>query len=191
MEKEKKKRPMRYNEAELFLLKNTFAENDDLIKAIQKVFLQLPLNALDLSILQLISGNKEINKIIRKVVLPQLDDDVPYGEVWDYQLAIDFRSKMPENIVADIKANKILIDYFDQQLKVLEKADFRKEPKIKLAELADITDKIPNDIYIDILARSNIIGTFASRLVMLAGLAGEKVESPEEQKRRLEQDSSK
>lgn len=182
---------MRYSESELELLKGAFADNDELLRAVQKSFFQLPLNAVELSMLEVIKSNKELQKIIRKIILPELTDDTPYAEVWDYQMGIDFRNKIPETIVADIKANKILIDYFDQQLKVLEQGGFQKEPEIKLKELSDIDDKLENNIYIDVLARDNIIGTLAGRLNMIVGLAGQKEESAADQKKRLEQDSNK
>lgn len=191
MPQEIKKRPMRYSESELELLKGAFADNDELLRAVQKSFFQLPLNAVELSMLEVIKSNKELQKIIRKIILPELTDDTPYAEVWDYQMGIDFRNKIPETIVADIKANKILIDYFDQQLKVLEQGGFQKEPEIKLKELSDIDDKLENNIYIDVLARDNIIGTLAGRLNMIVGLAGQKEESAADQKKRLEQDSNK
>jgi len=182
---------LRYTESELSVIKNTFADNDGLLKALQKFFLQIPLNVVDLSLLQTSIKSKELLKTIKKVVFPELTDDVPFLQIWDYTLGIDFKGKMQEQIVADIKSNKLFIDYFKQQLKALENGEWAIQQKIKLSELGDITDKLDTDLYIDTLARNNIIGTVSGRMSQLYVLAGRKTETPEEQEKRLTQDSTK
>lgn len=188
MEEKNKKQVLRYSDEELNLIKSVFADNDNSLKALQKVFLQIPLNAIDLSIIN--GWSKDLKKLLRKVFVPELNDDVPLTQVWDLTSSIDFKGKMMDEVVLNIKANKILLDYFNQQLKALDKNDF-KAPKITIEELTNIDNKTDWQIYIDILARSNIIGTTQSRVLMLMTLAGKKDETPEERDKRLIKDSTK
>jgi len=185
------KQTMRFNKQELELIKNTFAGNDNLLRAIQKVFVQVGLNAVELSLLETNLKTKEIKKLFRKIFKPELTDEVPYKQAFDLWLTIDLKNKMTDDAVLLIKSNKVFIDYWEQQIKVIEKAEWSKEQKIKFSELADIDEKLPNDIFIDIMARNTIFATLMGRLSQIEVLAGIKEETPEEQAKRLEKDSNR
>lgn len=188
-ENKPKKQTMRYSDAELDLIKSTFADNDILIRAIQKVFLQLPLNAVEMATLQT-NMKGEMLKILRKTFIPKLEDDVPVKEVWDLWLGMDLKNKMVEDVVLMVKSNKIFLDYFEQQMKILEKGDYKKG-KILFADLIDNKDKIDSDIYKDIYARNTIFANLQGRLNQLVVLAGTIEETSEQREKRLERDSSK
>jgi len=194
-EKNKNQLPkhLRYSDDELILIKQMFSDNVELLKALQRAFLQLPLSVNNLSILQIsnIKGNKNLINLLQKIFLPKIEDDVYFTEIWDYHAGIDFKGKLAEQIVADIKATDVLVAYYDQQLKALEKGEWNTEQDIKIKDLTSTKNKTDEQIYIDLLARNNILGTIAGRVQQLYILAGQKDETPEEQKRRLSQDSAK
>ena len=185
-----KKQILRYNDAEMALLKNTFSDNDLLLKAIQNLFLQLPLNAVQMATLQT-NCKGEMLKILRKTFLPELTDDVPFQEVWDMWLGIDMKNKMFDEVVMLVKANQKFLNYFEQQLEVLEKGNFNKEQKIKFGDFTDNKNKLDNQIYEDIFARNTIFASLQGRLGQLVALAGLKDETPEEREKRLNADSAK
>ena len=115
---ENKKQTMRYTNEELRLIKNTFSENDDLLKRIRKVMLQMPLDAVDLSALELIK-KKEVLAVLRKTFLPTLDADAPINQQLDLWMTVQIIDKTPDEASPHIQARKKLIDYLDQQLCVL------------------------------------------------------------------------
>ena len=65
------KQILRYSTEELDLIKSVFADNDNALKALQKVILQLPLNVVELATLEGWKGNKPLKNLLRKCFLPQ------------------------------------------------------------------------------------------------------------------------
>ena len=179
----------RYTDREKDLIKNTFAENEDIIKALQKSFLQLPLNAIELSTLTMNIKGEMLN-ILRKTFLPELTDDVPPFNVYDMWQTLDIKGKMWEDVVLGIKSSKIMMDYLDQQLKAIEKGEFNKKQKIDFKELTNIKDGLDQNIYLDVMARNSIIVIVQGSLARLYAEAG-KNETASEKEERLEQDSTK
>src|SRR3990167_5429159 len=129
----------RYTDREKEIIKNTFAENQDILGAIQKAFLQLPLNAMELSTLSM-NVKGDVMKIISKTILPQLDDDVPTFNVYDLWMTQDIKGRMYDDVVLGVKSTKVVIDYLDQQLKAFARGDFNKKQKISYKELSDIVN---------------------------------------------------
>jgi len=187
-QKNKQQRQMRYTNNELQIIKNTFAENDDLLKRIRKVMLQMPLNTLDLSILEL-GKKKEVLDILRKTFLPTLDPDAPLNQVVDLWMTIQITDKEPFIALPHLEARKKLIEYLEQQLRVLE--DNGKE-KIKFSELVIFNKETSDrDIYVNMIVRNTIVNHIEMQLAMLKILAGMKSETLEETQERLKKDSSK
>ncbi len=182
----KTEQTMRFTDEELRIIKNTFAENDDALKRIRKVMLQIPLNTLDLSVLELVK-KESVLKILRKSFLPTLDPDAPINQVVDLWMTVQIAEKTPDEAYPHLKAREKVICYIKQQQEVLEGS--RKE-KIKFNELVDI-DKIPFDAYVDLVARNTIISHVEMQLTTLKILAGLKDETVEEMKERLQKDSNK
>lgn len=78
---EKKKQVMRYGEAELALIKGMFKDNNALVIALRKVFLQMPLNVLDTEIIiNTFKGRKENLTVIRKCFYPELEPEAPLSQ---------------------------------------------------------------------------------------------------------------
>lgn len=181
----------RYSEQELAIIKATF-NNDELLRALHKVFLQLPLNALNLSSLQLtLKDKKDIHKIIRKMFLPQLTDDVPYQHAVDITAVIDFKNKAYEEIVLHIQSSQLYIKYIDQQLKLIEKGKYQtKNPKINFKRLTESRGEDGTQLFINTLTRNNIVNTVSGRLMNLELLAKPE-ETLEQRNERLQKDSTK
>jgi hypothetical protein len=188
----KKKQTMRYSEEELQLIKSVFAENDELLKAIRKVFYQLPLTALDLSLLSIaFAGKEEVKKILRKTYLPEITGDLPIQQNFDLWLTLHLKDMPVAEAAIHIKSVKIWIDYIEQQLKVIEKGNYGKKQKIVFNKLVDIKDKVDWDMYADMLARNTIINHTEQQLRQLQILAGLKTETTEETIERISKDSNK
>jgi hypothetical protein len=185
----KKRQTMRLSDEERDLIRGQFSE-DSILMALRKVFYQMPLSAVDLSLLSLIKG-KEMFKLIRKMFLPTIDADVPILQQVDFYMTVGLKEMLPEVGAIHIQAIKRLVDYIDQQLKVLETGKFQDKQKIQFTEFEDL-EKLPNDIYKDMLARNTIINQVEGQLNQLYVFSNAvKDETPEETVKRLTTNSNK
>lgn len=177
-----------YTEKEEQLIVSAFKDNEQLAKAIRKHLLQMPLNAVDQSLLIIFNNNPDLGKIIRKVVLPVLEPDGKLKQIMDLMMTIKLEETIHGtylNILARIK----LINYLDQQLKRLEKQEVAE--KIKLDKLISIKGKTEDKMYIDLIARNTAVKHIDESLFNLYFLANMPKETPQQIQERMEKDSSK
>ena len=180
---------MRYSDAELSIIKNTFADNEELLKVIRKVFLQIPLDIIDQESLKNIKGNRSLLEVIRKAFLPVIDAKAPLHQIVDLWQTLEIKNKTPEMVAIDAMAREKLIEYIDQQLLRLE-----GEPLvggIEFERLHGAKNKEVEDIYIDLMVRNTIIGHTEMQISQFLILAGKKEETVEETLKRLAKDSAK
>lgn len=155
------------------LIKATFKDNDNLLLTLRKVFYQMNLNGLDLSLLQTnFVGNKELNEVIRSLFLPEVSPDTNLGFQFDIARTVNIKNLPPDIAILHIKAIELMGKYIDQQLKGLEKGDY-KLGKIEFLKLKDTTDKIDNDLFIEMFAYNSIIDHVEGKLVGIKGIANE------------------
>lgn len=79
-------RQMRFTEQELSLIKNTFKDNEELLK------------------------------LMRKVFLPEIDPKAPLGQMIDLWFSLPIKELTPEQAQINILARNSLIMHLDQQL---------------------------------------------------------------------------
>lgn len=179
---------MRYSDEELSLIKGAFAENDDALKALRKHFLQLPLSTLDQAMLAPIKKEKALLDLIRKTLLPTLDGDAPFHQIIDLWMTIELKDRATPEAIHNIESRIVLMDYLDQQLSLLEG---KGKEKIRFEDLIKRGDKNDKEYYVDVSARMSIIAHVEIQLAMFEILAGQKAETVEQTRKRLEQDSTK
>jgi hypothetical protein len=187
----KEKRSMRYDDKELEVIKKTFAENDELLIAIRKHFLQLPVGILEQDLLVKLKSDEEALKVIRKSFLPTIDGDAPFNQVIDLWMTIELKGKDPKEAYNEIVAREMLIDYLEQQLKVLE-GGVPSVNDIVLKDLTRVAVKTQADLmYCKFVMRNTLIQHTEQQLYMFSILAGQKNETVEQTKERLKKDSAK
>jgi hypothetical protein len=183
----KKKQSFRYSDEEMDIIKRTFAENEDLLKSMRKVILQMPLDAKDLSALQVnLIGNKSAMGVVRKTFVPELDGNAPLGQQIDLFLTIGLKDMMPDVAAIHLESIKKWRDYLDQQLNVMESGEYGKTQAIKFKDFEEFGKKLNTDIYIDMLARNTIVNSTDQQLMQLLVLAGRKEDTVEKTKEKLE-----
>jgi hypothetical protein len=178
------KEQLRYDEREMSLIKNTFG-NLDLLKALRKVFLQMPLPVLDQSLLKM-NVKKDTLAIIRKVFLPTLEPDAPLHNEIDLWMTIKIDDKLPDDAMAHIYARKKVIDYLEQQLLVLEKnkkEEIKFDDFIKLPKDGVFTSYEALEVYSSIFARNTLIFHIEQQLMQLYLLATQKELSEDDKKK--------
>lgn len=191
---EKKKQVMRYGEAELALIKGMFKDNNALVIALRKVFLQMPLNVLDTEIIiNTFKGRKENLTVIRKCFYPELEPEAPLSQLIDLWMTIDVRDKSMEELKNVFDSRELLIDLIEQQLEGLEKVANSKELnyEITMANLVAKKGKTTEDFYRDIMTRNTMISHTETRLSEMSILANTEIPTDEEIKERKEKDSTK
>ncbi len=188
-----KPQKIRYSNDELQLLKNTFVDNEQLLKSVRKVMLQLDLPESEDVLLRKIMTDK-LAALLRKMFLPEIDGDAPLHQVIDLWMTVEIKDKDPEFAYVLLKSREKLIEYLDQQLKVL--SNKKTDIKIILDDNKGISTKGRmmadcEQLYINITFRNTLIGHIEQQLDQIRMLAGRKEETPEETLKRLHQNSSK
>ena len=186
-----KKQKMRFNDAELSLMKNTFAENDVLLQVIRKVFLQMDLTeAEEKVVIGTFKGKAALNALMSKVFNPTLDAEAPRHQMIDLWMSVDIKDKHVDDLAPVFKARKMLIELLGQQVAVL--ADYTKKTKKlnKVSKLTKFTDDT-EEFLVNITARNTLITHVETMLQQLEMLAGTKDETSEETIERLQKNSNK
>lgn len=185
---EKRKSAFRYSESEMSLIKNTFSENITLLKAIRKQMLQLPLSEQDEVELAIFRGNEELNKVMRKTFLPELDGDASLNSNVDLWMTVNIADKTAEDAYLHIMARGRLITYIEQRLDSLK--GIMPENPIIFENLV-IKGQGAIDSYINLIVRNTMIGHTEQMLVQLNTLAQTKEETAEELAKALILNSNK
>lgn len=182
----KKDQQMRISDEEISLLKNTFAENDALLKSMRKAFLHLPMKPDEAEyVASLFKGNEALQKVVQRLFLPTLESDVPLGQQIDLWMTVNVADKLPEIAHLQMKARASLISLLQEGLQSL----------VAPFESGIITDfnlkGDEEDDYVWLLARNTLITHVEQQLLQIKILAGRKDETVEQTKERLKKDSSK
>ncbi len=187
---ETKKKEMRFTDAELSLVKSTFFNNEGLLKALRKHFMQIDITVQERSILSsTFTGQKAIFDVVSKTFLPQIDGDSPLFQNTDLWMTLKLDDKSPQESKAHLIARNLVIEFLTQQLDLLS----GKEVRGDTLELSDWTPKL-TDVdrdYAYLTARNTILYHIDMMITQLTVLAGQNNETVEETKARLLKDSSK
>lgn len=171
-----------YNEAQLSLIKNTFAGNDVLLYTIRKHFLQMDMSDVERGLLDtFVKG--DVIKVLKMRMLPELSPELPLGQLSDIfvPLAKGLQERTPEEMQPHLDAKKLVEDYLVQQFNLLEG---KTDSSIKLADLRG-TDFIKLNAYL------YLVGYIDQMLILIKSIAGTKEETKEAQTKRMAKDSTK
>jgi hypothetical protein len=181
-----------FSDGELQLIKSVFADNDELIYAIRNVMLQFEVTKEQKEMIRA-QVTPEVAKILEKKLLPFVDGTAPLTQLADLRqtLTNDLRVKTVEEMEPLFKAKQLEIEYLEQQFNLVKYHDATLVIGIRLARLAELHGKTPEQLFIDTTARNFILGFVDPMLRDFKVLAGTKGESLEKQKERLSRESNK
>ena len=186
-----KDQKMRFNDSELQLFKALFAENEDLLFIIRKVFLQVPLSITEEKILS-DAMSEPAHALLKKTFLPELDADSPLFQLSDMRLGlnVDMKGLSPEQAWPLILTKEMEIDYIEQRVEALKGE--KKRDALKLSSMTkDLRGAGQEQAFIRITARNYLLSYIDSNLAQIKFLAGESKETVEETKARLAKNSAK
>jgi len=178
-----------FNDEELSLIKNTFADNDTLLYTVRRVFLQFPLSDVERGLLKQ-TMTPDVIAVLKKRINPEISPEFPLGQQSSLltTLGDNLKVNSPEEMHPHFESMQLRLDYFDQQFAVLSGST--DEP-IKLRELSSLKGKTDVQRFIDVTAYLFILGYIDPMMSLIKSIAGTKTESPEDQKKRMTRNSSK
>ena len=180
---------MRYDDKELSLIKATFADNEELLLVLRKVFLQMELTEGDIKRLAPITKSKQALALLRKAYAPSLELEAPYGQLIDLWMTVDTKELTPEQTTLALLVRKQMHTHLEVGL------DRLADPKIAI--VGGIANYTPDfsvsdeERYVAYVARNSLISHTEQRLQELSFLAGKKDETVEETLKRLQKNSAK
>lgn len=183
----------RVTDEAIMLFKGMFAENFELVIAMRKFLLQIPLTAFDASVIATnLNGKDELYKIVFDMFSPKLRGDEPLHQVTDLWLPLKVKEESTESVILQIKSRKILIKYIEERINLLFGKQTDETMKLSsLVEFDNIDEMDSEDVHVNIHARNGIIQHIEAQLATLYLLAGLKGETIEQTAKRLQQNSSK
>lgn len=178
-----------FNNTELELIKNTFAENEVLLYAVRKVLLQFPLTDQEQSLIKK-AVTPEVLRVLKKRILPELSPEFPLGQLPSLITTVTDKMKQltPQEAEVHLNALKLEIEYLTQQFDVLAG---KGTEKIKLADLAVLSGKDTETRFRDVSAYLFLLGYIDPMLLMIKTIAGTKEETIEQLNARMKRNSTK
>ncbi len=179
-----------FNDEEISLIKNTFADNDALLYAVRKVFLQFPLTGPERGLIKLVI-TPEVHAVLKKRILPEISDDFPLSQLPSIltTLTEQLKVRSPEEMQPLFRAKALEISYLEQQFEVLKDVDGNLPQPIQLKELG-MMEMEATSTYIKLQAYLFLLGYIDPMLQFIKSIAGEKTETVEDAKKRLTRNSS-
>lgn len=177
---------MRYSDAELSLMKNTFADNEDFLFAIRKFLLGLEMTDGEKDMITLIKG--DLLTLLKKVFTPKIDGDAPFFQLVDMKSAlnVDMKDRSEKDAIPYIEAKIIEIKFLEERFDILEGK--KQLATITLEMLSDLQDP---KAYINMLARNYLLSYIDSFTNEIKLLSGKKEETIDQTVNRLRKNSNK
>ena len=182
------KQESRCSEEQLDILKGAIAENELVISAIRKIFLENELTENEEKALDLAVRKKPaVQEVLRRHYCPKLVVDAPVGQVQDRLATIPVADLAPEIAILQAEGVERAEECLEAHLEEM----FTGKPGVSYKTLYNREEEDFYSRYIGLFARHKYI-VDAERLTHhLQLLAGQKSETPEQTMERLRKNSAK
>lgn len=182
-----KSEPRNITDKETKIIQAVF--NDDLLKQVRALMLELPLTEVEKGSIKSVFADKEVLAVMYKRFYPTLDKDTPIGQVQDTWLGTEsmvFGNSL-DAITQALGYKKASLAYTKKALELLE--DPFGEPVAYVKDYDPVS--YPNDpLGITLLARNQYIRHVENQLLFLSIIAKQTVVTPEEAKKKSDKDSA-
>lgn len=178
----------RYNEAEMALIANVFAEGEDWLILFRRYMLQDLLSDREMEQIHQYTDNSSILKLLKKTFVLELDKEAPKSQTVDLFSGMDLQSTPLDHAVLSIKARKRAWDYISQQFRALNEDVL--DP-ILFDTLVNPENKTDEQAYIDFVARNFLIGFLETQVIQQLLILAREDETPEQKIERLKKNSNK
>lgn len=176
---EKTSQQGRISDTEKSLIKATFKDRSDIILALRNLFYGFELDEQEKSLITSIS-TPVIRKLLRKVLLPELEKDIPLGQNTDLWKVIKIETI--DEAVLQISATEIMIGMIEKALKLLENF-YGDKPNLQV--------KDEKNFHAVLVARNGYMKHIDMYLEGMRLMADSEEETPDQKTERMKKDSMK
>lgn len=177
-----------FTDPEIRLIKKLFASNDAMLMAIRNHMLQFPLSENEQGLLKTLD-EEAITFLRDRVFLPRANKTSKLGKIGDVWGSVGVKDMSPDEAYPHFLAREKQIAYYAQQLLSLDQRPTVAEYYLS-DMVANIASKEPLQVFVDFAVRNTILIQTDYHLNLLKTFAGQKEETPEEAKKRLQANSA-
>jgi len=173
----------RFSKGEMELIRNTFGgDGEQILYQIRNVFMQFESEPPKL--------HKDVLAVLKKMILPELDIDVPLGQQADNYISLSNINQIPPDVAfLHIKAKDIVVNYLKQQFAELESG---KLGTIILEDLKKPEGKTDEERFTSMMAFTFLVNAYIdSCLLNLKTLANQTEKTEEQLKEEAKANSTK
>lgn len=178
-------------EHENALLRQTFCDNESLLKSMRALFFGLPLGEDEKGGIIATFQNAELLRVVRKRFLPRLDRDAPIGQTQDIWLGTEQNvlGSNADTVRQTISYKRDAIELMEIALALL--TDSSKPPMdLTFDRLCTDAAQAKDPLGIALLTRNQFIKAVESNLVQIMLVANKKVETPQAKDAKAKKDSA-
>lgn len=177
-----------YTNKDIELIKSAFADNDELLILIRKLFFGVNLTEDEKKIIVSSFSNPEVIEVFRRKVYGMNNFETPVGQLSDFWLGAESQifGASRDTVYQTIRSKEMVLEMFEKAFKLLTDPNGEK---IDVSEKVMSTEADP--LGVGLIARNLYMKAIETSLLALMTIAGIKTESVEDAVKRLKQDSSK
>lgn len=183
----KEPQPLMYSNKDIDLIKSAFAENDEILISIRKLFFGVEVSGDEKESIKSTFSNPELVDVFRRKVYGVNNFDTPVGQLSDFWLGAESQifGATRDTVFQVIESKKMVLEMFEKSFKLLNNPDGEK------VTVEFTANSLVDDLGVNLIARNLYMKAIETSLLSLKALAGKKTESVEETVKRLQRDSSK
>lgn len=177
------KQKLMYNDRELLLIKEAFAENEDLLKAVRNLFFGVEISPEEKNAIKQTFSNPDVLEAVRHKIYGLNNFNTPIGQLSDFWMGAEQQifGASRDTIQQAIGVKKQVLLMFTKAFKLLENPDGEKVS----------TELVEDDLGIGLISRNLYMKAIDTGLFTILQIAGKKDETLEDVMKRLEKNSSK
>jgi hypothetical protein len=172
-----------FNDKELRIIKDTFADNEDLLKSVRKLLFGAEISLQEKENIKNTFSNPEVLEAVRHKIYGLNNFDTPIGQLSDFWMGAEsqmFGAPLPQ-IKQAIEVKTKVLAMFTKGFELLVNPDGEKVS----------TEIVIDELGVGIIARNLYMKAIDMGLFTVLNIAGKKGETIEELYKRLEKNSAK
>jgi len=176
-----------YSNKDIDLIKSTFAENDELLVMLRKLFFGGKVTADEKKIIVSTFSNPDVVEVLRRKVYGINNFETPIGQLSDFWLGAESQvfGASRDTVYQAIKSKEVVLSMF------IKAFDLLKNPDGERVSIAVVIDLESDPLGVNLIARNLYMKAIESALHAVKTIAGMKSETAEEAVKRLQSDSTK
>lgn len=175
-----------HTDKELELIKDTFCENEELLKTMRHLWFGMELSPAEKANITETFANKELIEAVRHKVYGLNNFNTPIGQLSDFWVGIEKQifGASKDTIKQAVESKVMVFEMFTKAFNLLSNPDGEK---VDVTFMPSTTD----ELQVGLIARNLYMQAIETALISILTIAGQKGETLEQTLKRLKQDSAK